>query len=176
MQQPHDTKVDEKKDCNITSTVTAERIRKAAMGYASTKNTKSRIDGLGGSFTYARVSEEPLLGEYRDLGERLPPYDEIAKYVFYTETSRQWDKAGADKQSGKIGEHGGTSYYLLYRPNRKVDWPIDMDFLKTTAKADPKRNLVVYCEKIWLHRADLREWEQAHSKRVRPMLVPFNLK
>ena len=92
-------------------------------------------------------------------------------------TSRStWDKAGADKETGKIGEHAGTSYYLLYRPNRKVDWPIDMEFLKTTAKNDPNRNLVVYCEKIWLHRADLREWEQANGKKARPMLVPFNLK
>ncbi len=140
------------------------------------KKIKGKADGLGGSFTYARVSEHPLLGEYRDLGERLPSYDDIAKYVFYTETSRQWDKGGADKETGKIGEHAGTSYYLLYRPNRKTDWPIDMEFLNTTAKHDPNRNLVVYCEKIWLHRADLREWEQANRKKVRPMLVPFNLK
>ena len=57
-----------------------------------------------------------------------------------------------------------------------MDWPIDMDFLKTTAKNDPNQNLVVYCEKIWLHRADLREWERANKKKVRHMLEPFNLK
>ena len=176
VQQPHDTKDDEKKGVNICSEVTAARIRKAVVGYASVKDDRSRVKGLGGSFSYARVSNHPLLGEYRDLGERLPSYDDIAKYVFYTETSRQWDKRSADKESGKIGEHAGASYYLLYRPNRKTDWPIDMEFLKTTAKDDPNRNLVVYCEKIWLHRADLREWEQANGKKVRPMLVPFNLK
>ena len=231
VQQPYDTKGNEKDKFNICRKITAERVRRVINGYAfegikreilleetvtltklkraeelmtqveksktdnskrfdevkaeckggvvrvvGIKMIKDKTEGLGGSFTYARVSEEPLLGEYRDLGERPPSYDDIAKYVFYTETSRQWDKASADKETGKIGEHAGTSYYLLYRPNRKVDWPIDMDFLKTTAKNDSNRNLVVYCEKIWLHRADLREWEQTNKKKVRPMLVPFNLK
>lgn len=182
VQMPFDNKTHAKEGLNICRKLTAERVRRVIVGYDYTRRgargrtKKLHEEGLGGSFTYARVSEQPLLGEYRDLGERLPSYDDIAKYVFYTETSRQWDKAGADKDSGKIGEHAGTSYYLLYRPNRKADWPIDLDFLKTTAKDDPNRNLVVYCEKIWLHRADLREWEQANNKRVRPMLVPFNLK
>lgn len=190
VQQAFDRKDHENSGVNICKTVTRERVDRVILGYTESNGKKKpRIEGLGGSFAYARVSEQPLLGEYRDLGERLPSYDDIAKYVFYTETSTQWDKAGADKGSGKIGEvvphprpplpggeGGGTSYYLLYRPNRKVDWPIDMDFLKTTAKQDPNRNLVVYCEKIWLHRADLREWEQANNKRVRTMLVPFNLK
>lgn len=182
VQIPHDSKAQENDGTNICQTITATRIRRAIRGYsygrrmAKGKTLKERVDGLDGSFTYARVSEQPLLGEYRDLGERLPSYDNIAKYVFYTETSRQWEKAGADKETGKIGEHSGTSYYLLYKPNRKIDWCIDMDFLKATAKNDPNRNLVVYCEKIWLHRADLREWEQGNGKKVRPMLVPFNLK
>lgn len=182
VQMPHDSKQHENKKTNICQAITGTRIQRAIGGYshvrrmAKGKSRKEHVDALGGSFSYARVSDEPLLGEYRDLGERLPSYDDIAKYVFYTETSSQWNKAGADTETGKIGEHAGTSYYLLYRPNRKVDWPIDMDFLKTTAKNDSNRILVVYCEKIWLHRDDLREWEQAHKKKVRPMLVPFNLK
>ena len=100
----------------------------------------------------------------------------MAKYVFYTETSKQWDKSSANKQTGKIGEHAKTSYYLLYRPNRKADWPIDVDFLKTSAADDPNRRLVVYCEKIWLHRNDLRTWEAKTGKKVRTMVVPWNLK
>ena len=38
------------------------------------------------------------------------------------------------------------------------------------------RKLVVYCEKLWLHREDLIEWQDASKRTVRPMLVPFNLK
>ena len=38
------------------------------------------------------------------------------------------------------------------------------------------RTRVIYSEKIWLHADTLRKFEKDHGKRVRPMLVPFNLK
>ncbi|MGI9014590.1 MAG: hypothetical protein ACR2GY_10125, partial [Phycisphaerales bacterium] len=124
-----------------------------------------------------------LFGEYKDFGEgELPSYEDIAKYVFYTETSREFPgttkakNPAWDKKTGRIGEHGGASYYLLYKPNRKYDWGIDTEFLKDIAAKDPNKKLVVYCEKIWLHRDQLREFQNEHKKKVRPMLVPFNLK
>lgn len=178
IQMPHDTKEDKQRRFNICEKVTAERIRRVIKGYsyAGRSGKKVRVSGLGGSFPYARVSEKPLFGEYRDLGEQLPAYEEIARYVFYTETSRQFEPAKMDKKTGKIGEHAGTSYYLLYRPNQKEDWALDTEFLDKVAAADANKRLVVYCEKIWIHRNDLREWEAAHGKTVRPMIVPFNLK
>ena len=140
------------------------------------KEVKGKTEGLGGSFTYARLSAQPLFGEYRNLGEALPPYEEIAKYVYYTETSRQWSPKGINKKTGFIGTHAGRSYYLLYRPNAKSDWALDMEFLREVAAKDEHREIVVYCEKIWAHRSDRSEWEQQSGKRLRAMLVPFNLK
>ncbi|MBN2475313.1 MAG: hypothetical protein JXB62_11930 [Pirellulales bacterium] len=137
---------------------------------------KGKADGTGSGFTYAAVSDTPLLGEYRDLGDKLPSYNDIAKYVFYTETSTASTNGSTDKTTGKIGEHAGTSYYLLYRPNRKTDWAVDMEFLNTVAASDPNNRLVVYCEKIWVHQHDRKQWEAQHGKKVRLMLVPFNLK
>jgi len=140
------------------------------------KDVKGKTEGLGGSFTYARLSAQPLFGEYRNLGEALPPYGEIAKYVFYTETSRQWSPMGLNKKTGFIGTHAGRSYYLLYRPNAKSDWALDMEFLREVAAKDENREIVVYREKIWAHRSDRSEWEAQTGKRLRAMLVPFNLK
>lgn len=140
------------------------------------KEVKGQTEGLGGSFTYARLSPQPLFGEYRSLGEALPAYEEIAKYVFYTETSRQWSPDGMNRKTGFIGAHAGRSYYLLYRPNAKEDWALDTEFLREVAAKDENREIVVYCEKIWVHRSDRGEWEAQHGKRLRPMLVPFNLK
>ena len=34
--------------------------------------------GLPSFFTYARLSGKPLFGDYRDLGEDLPAFDDIA--------------------------------------------------------------------------------------------------
>jgi len=168
VQQRHDSKQDETDNRNICQTITRERVRRVIRG----KNTNS----LGGSFTYARVSGKPLLGEYRDLGDAPAAFEEIARYVFYTETSRDFDPAGLNPETSKIGEHNGQSFYLLYTPNNDDDRALDLPFLQTVATADPNKKVVVYCEKIWLHRDDRLRWEEQTGKSVRPMLVPFHLK
>src|SRR5690606_452294 len=117
-----------------------------------------KVDGLGGSFTYARVGE-PLFTEYRDLGERLPSFEDLAKYVFYTETSREIDLNQVNPESGFIGSSpvgGGTSYYLLYTPNRKADRELSLVTLDEILKRDKNPSLVIYCEKLWMHADELR--------------------
>ena len=139
------------------------------------KSTTEKAKGLGGSFSYAQVGA-PLFGEYRDMKEKLPAYEELAKYIFYTETSREFDRKEMNQKTGKIGEHAGTSYYLLYTPNGKEDRALDLPWLRALEKTEKNRQLVVYCEKIWVHRDDLTKYESDTGRKVRPMLVPFNLK
>jgi adenine-specific DNA-methyltransferase len=133
------------------------------------------VAGLGGSFTFAVVGA-PLFGEYRDFGKKMPAYEELAKYGFYTETSRDFDRKLLNEKTGRIGEQGGTAYYLLYTANGTEDRALDMQWLKAIEKAEKKCNLVVYCEKIWVHRDDLAKFARESGRTVRPMLVPFNLK
>ena len=133
------------------------------------------MEGLGGSFIYAHVGK-PLFGEYRDWGKQLPAYEELAKYIFYTETSRDFDRKVMNEKSGKIGEHHGTSYYLLYTANGQDDGRLDMEWLKALDKKEKNRNVVVYCEKKWVHPDDLAKYEAETKRTIRPMIVPFNLK
>ena len=54
-----------------------------------------------------------------------------------------------------------------------------MPFLQVKGKVaakDENRETVVFCEKNWAHRGDRSEWEAQSGKRLRAMLVPFNLK
>ncbi len=177
VQMPFDTKENEKDGFNICQKITAERVRRVIKGYSYKTNggKQQKVEGLGGSFSYLRLGE-PLFNEYRDLGDRLPTYEEVAKYVFYTETSRDFDPLAVNRETGKIGEHNGASYYLLYTPNETDDQACDLTWLKQVGAADKNRKLVVYCEKIWLHQDDLLKYEFEHGKEVRPMLVPFHLK
>jgi len=177
IQMPFDTKKQEDDRFNICENITAERVRRVCKGYSYTtqKGKKVGVEGLGGSFTYARVGV-PLFGEYRDMGKKLPAYEELAKYIFYTETSRDFDRKAMNEKSGKIGDYNGTSYYLLYTPNSNEDRALDLDWLRAIGKGEKNHNLVVYCEKIWVHRDDLAMCEMETKRRVRPMLVPFNLK
>jgi hypothetical protein len=186
VQQEHDTRDDEREKRNICETLTAERVRRVVEGYTYTKRgakgktAKVKEAGLGGSFTYARVGE-PLFTEYRDLGERLPGFEDLAKYVFYTETSRDIDLSKVDAESGFIGRveaAGGTAYYLLYTPNDREDRELSLATLGAIGKREKgrARTLVVYCEKFWMHPEELRAFEKEAGLRVRPMLVPFELK
>ncbi len=181
VQMPYDTKENEKEKFNICQRITAERVRRVIQGYTFTKRggngteKKVKVEGLGGSFTYTRVGA-PLFREYRDLGERLPAFEELAKYIFYTETSHDFDRKAMIEKTGKIAEHKGTSYYLLYAPNDKEGRALDLTWLTAIDKTEKNRNLVVYCEKIWIHRDDLAKYEMDTKRTVRPMLVPFNLK
>jgi adenine-specific DNA-methyltransferase len=131
------------------------------------------VAGLGGAFTYARVGPM-LFSEYRDLGRRLPAFEEIARYVFFTETSRNSDPRALDSKTGRIGEWKGTSSHLLYTPNRKEDCALDKGFIADVLAKDKNPRKAVYCEKVWVHREDLAELRPKAGE-VRPMLVPFNL-
>ncbi len=188
IQQKHDSKKDMDGGLNICKSVTRERVKKAIKGYSYSKPKRGggsetiKVKGMGGDMSYIRVSDQPLFGDYRDLGDDLPGFDDIAAYIFYTETSQQWlgsdrrKNKGFDKKTGRIGEHGKRSYYLLYSPNDKLDAGVDTVFLNDVAANDPNHELVVYAEKIWIHRDQLRAWEREHGKRIRTMIVPFNLK
>jgi hypothetical protein len=177
VQMAFETKEQEEKQSNICHSITAERVRRVANGYnyATQRGKKVTVKGLGGSFSYANLGAQ-LFGEYRDLGKNLPAYEELAKYIFYTEASQDFDKKALNAKTGKIGERGSTSYYLLYTPNDKEDQALDLAWLKSTEKSEKNKNLVVYCEKIWIHRDDLAKYEKETGRKVRPMLVPFNLK
>jgi len=187
VQMPHDNKHQEEEGLNICNSITAERVRRVANGYKYRRRlSKGRvkeetIEGLGGTFTYARLGE-PLFGQYKDFGEELPSYEDLAKYIFYTETSHEFpgktkkQNPAWDKRAGRIGEHGGRSYYLLYEPNDKLDKGLDRAFLNDVATKDPHRELVVYCERLAVHQDELRKFYREHGKKIRHMLVPFNLR
>ena len=128
VQMPFDTKENEKEKFDICQKITAELVRRVIQGYTYTnpKGKKEKVAGLGASFTYARVGN-PLFGEYRDWGKQMPAYEDLAKYIFYTETSRDFDRKVMNEKTGKIGEHYGTSYYLLYTPDGQEDRRLDME-------------------------------------------------
>ena len=172
VQQPFDTKQDEVAKLNIAKDVTRARIAAAINGYGKAQH---KVDGLGGSFSYIRVGE-PLFTEYRDLGKKLPSFEDLAKYIFYTETSREIDLKKVNAETGFIGSLGPTAFYLLYTPNNKEDRELSTVTLKEILKREKAKSLVIYCEKIWMHPEELRRAEREHNVKLRTMLVPFNLK
>jgi len=175
IQQKHDSAEHRAADINICEDIAAERLRRVMHGYevATGRKQGERREGISGKFTYARV-DRPLLGDYRTWGERLPPFEEIARYVFFTETGLELDLDGIDESSGRIGEHGGTSFYLLYSAREDSSRAFDQKVLDLLA-ADKNPHKVVYCEKVWVHREDLVRLRRDIGH-VRTMLIPFQVR
>jgi adenine-specific DNA-methyltransferase len=184
IQQPFDSKDFETEKTNITRQVTQPRLQKVIGGYSYRKrktkngNRQVKVEPLGGSFSYLCLGE-PLFGEYRNFGKKLPKWEELARYIFYTETSRECDAKKMNEKTGLIGTTevgGGTSYYLLYTPNNQEDQHVSLLTLPNLVKKDKNRTLVIYAERIWLHADELRKFEKEHNRTIRTMLVPFGLK
>ncbi len=58
-------------------------------------------------------------------GNKLPSYEDLAGYVFYTATGEEFDARAIKRKTGFIGESAKYDVYLLYEP--------DLEYLKATA-------------------------------------------
>ena len=188
VQQPYDTKANEKDDYNICRRMTATRVRNAALGYVYDRKRKGvatsvEVPGLGGSFTYATLGD-PLLTDYRTFAGADPDFATLGAYVFYTETGREADTAAFNEKSGFLGrtdERGGTAYYLLYTPNDRAEKELSLYVLEDLLAAEAAAgrdcpHWVVYAERMWIRPSQQLDFEEDRGKTVRKMLVPFELK
>jgi site-specific DNA-methyltransferase (adenine-specific)/adenine-specific DNA-methyltransferase len=116
-------------DAQISREITAERLRRAVLGYeyVNQKGGKTAVEGLGGGYRYCTLAE-PLFDE---LGTIRPEVEfaELAAHVFFTETgepltmrcnkprARRGDRSSPGNAGGLsplIGVCKGTAYYLLF--------------------------------------------------------------
>lgn len=115
--------------------LTAERIRRVIEGVPTAKSAKLR-EGLGGEFTFCTLGD-PVEMDAVLSGESLPTLEAIAGLLWHTATATPQEpgsiapaaNAGVDGADGlhRLGEHGGRTYWLAYKP--------DLDWLKSGAAA-----------------------------------------
>ncbi len=83
------------------------------------KKITERVEGLGGSFTFATLGPEMSLDKL--LADGLPAFNALAKYVFFTATGRTLSDVPKQKP-GSLGFIGETDVYrvhLHYQPEKK---------------------------------------------------------
>lgn len=95
-------------DERIAQTVTAERVRRVAAGYRSTK--ESAVGGLGGGFQFCRLSANPLFDAEGQIRSDVT-FAQLAEFVWFAETGTGYI---GQADSPLIGEHEGRAIYLLY--------------------------------------------------------------
>jgi adenine-specific DNA-methyltransferase len=103
--------------------LTAERIRRVIKGVQNAKDETLK-KGLGGSFSFVEVGQ-PLHLESLLKGNKLPCYEDLAGYVFYTATGEDFDERAVNRKTHFIGESAKYDVYLFYEP--------DLAYLKATA-------------------------------------------
>jgi adenine-specific DNA-methyltransferase len=92
----------------ICRDITAERVRRVAGGYVNAKGEK--VEGLGGSFQYCRLSKEPLFDATGAVREDVR-FAQLAEFVWFAETGTGF---GRKANSPLLGVHEGVAVYLLY--------------------------------------------------------------
>jgi adenine-specific DNA-methyltransferase len=110
-------------DQDFADSLTAERIRRVIRGVPKAKEAALQ-KGLGGTFTFVEVGN-PMHLESLLKGSKLPSFEDLAGYVFYTATGEDFDARAINKKTGFIGTSARYDVYLYYEP--------DLDYLKKTA-------------------------------------------
>lgn len=92
----------------IAQAITSERVRRVSGGYTNAKGEK--VEGLGSSFQYCSLSDEPLFNEFGDIRDDVT-FAQLADFVWFAETGIGYTGAG---DSALLGIHEGTAVYLLF--------------------------------------------------------------
>jgi adenine-specific DNA-methyltransferase len=103
--------------------LTAARVRRVIEGDPKSDDAALR-KGIGGTFSFVEVGN-PMELEKLLKADKLPKYEDLAGYVFYTATGEDFDARHINRKTGFIGVSALYDVYLLYEP--------DMDYLKNTA-------------------------------------------
>lgn len=89
-------------------------------------SVEEKVPGLGGSFTYCTLGDEVNI-ESLLKGDKLPDYESLSRYVFYTATGKTLEKVAKPKTDYFIGETDVYRVHLIYKP--------DKDFLRNNQSA-----------------------------------------
>ncbi len=114
------------------------------------KRIAERAEGLGGEFTYCTLGE-PVELEKLLSGERLPAFDALGAWLFYTATGGSLPSAPKDTAPWYLGEAEDRHVWLLYRPElaflKSPEAALTLSFARTvhawgSARGDGKGHLV----------------------------------
>ncbi|MDE0434480.1 MAG: site-specific DNA-methyltransferase [Bryobacterales bacterium] len=152
---------------DYVDTITAERVRRVIQGVPSSKNKELKA-GLGGAFSYFKLGE-PMRQESLLDGSRLPDYETLAGYIFFTATGEEYEPEKMDRSSWFIGQSRLYDVYLIYEND--LDQLKDMALTLDVVRKFPRdqRNKLVFAPTKYL------DAEFLHRYRVTFQQLPFQI-
>ena len=97
---------------DYVDSITAERVRRVVGGVPSAKDEALKA-GLGGGFSYFKIGA-PLRKESLLDPSKLPSYEKLAGYVFFTATGEEFDPGAVRRDDWFIGRSRVHDVFLLY--------------------------------------------------------------
>lgn len=140
---------------DYADTVTAERVRRVIKGVPRAKDEDLET-GLGGTFSYFELGR-PMRQESLLDGSHLPPWEELAGYIFFTATGQEFDVAETDRHTGFIGRTASHDVFLLYEPDveKLKDLALTLPLARTLPTGSRKKLVFAptkYLDRDFLHK------------------------
>lgn len=136
--------------------ITAERVRRVIKGVPSAKDVSLK-EGLGGSFTFCNLGDEINI-ENLLKGDKLPSFEELSRYAFYTATGQTLDKVkqGADYF---VGETESYRVHVIYKPEldflRSGESALNMPLAESISQAKGKKTTLVFATHKFMGQKEL---------------------
>lgn len=111
------------------------------------KKITSRVEGLGGSFTYCTLGA-PIDLDGILTGENLPSYEAIGAWLFHTATGEALNAGGINMANGYLGESAAFHVWLIYQPDlaflKSREAALTLNFAETIVRAKPGKKHLVF--------------------------------
>ena len=147
--------------------VTAERVRRVIKGVPNAKDEALR-KGLGGTFSYFKLGK-PLRKESMLDGTKLPSYERLAAYIFFTATGEEFDASKMQPERWFIGRSRNYDVFLIYAADfeQLKDMAVTMEIARKLSRS--KRDKLVFAPTKYL------DQEFLHQYRITFQQLPFEI-
>ena len=152
---------------DYVDTITAERVRRVIKGVPNAKDEALR-KGLGGTFSYFKLGK-PLRKESMLDGTKLPSYERLAAYVFFTATGEEFDASKMRPERWFIGRSRNYDVFLIYAADfeQLKDMALTMEIARKLSRS--KRDKLVFAPTKYL------DQEFLHQYRITFQQLPFEI-
>ena len=137
----------------IAERVTAQRLKRIIQGYSyrKTEGQKVKVEGLGGGFKFLKLGK-PLFDKHKQIiGE--PSYEDLAGYIYFTETHHTVDWGKANRDDWYVGENNGVRYFIIYGGKNELS----EEFLEIARRYHG--NKVVYADAVMIDDDELERFD-----------------
>lgn len=95
-----------------------KEIKNGVLVLTGERKIKEEAPGIGGNFTFCRLGDPIDVASLLE-GEKLPAFESLARYVFYTASGQSLEKVAKPRPDGFIGETELFRIHLFYQPDRE---------------------------------------------------------